>query len=84
MLAGKKSRVEVPGDEHPRMVLDPVAVDVTVQIELRSLAVGIVPCGNRTPVKLTLEDDERFAVKFSMRQLDPIVRRVVLLVQLSC
>ena len=84
MLAGKKSRVEVPGEEQPRIVLDPVAVDVIVQMELRNLAVGIVPCGNRTPVRLTLDEDERFAVKFSTRQLDPIVSSVVLLVQLSC
>jgi hypothetical protein len=84
MLAGKKSRVEVPGEEQPRIVLDPVAVDVIVQIEFRSFAVGIVPCGKRTPVRFTFDEDERFAVKFSTRQLDPIVRRVVLLVQFSC
>jgi hypothetical protein len=84
MFAGKKSSVEVPDDRHPVIVLDPVAVDVIVQMEFRSFAVGIVPSGNRTPVKLTLLDDDRFAVKFSTRELDPIVKRVVLLVQFNC
>jgi hypothetical protein len=84
MFAGKKSNVDVPGDRHPVIAFDPVAVDVIVQMEFRSFAVGIVPCGKRTPVKSTLLDDDKFAVKFSTRQLDPIVSRVVLLVQLSC
>jgi hypothetical protein len=78
MFADAKVVAEVPDDRQPRMVLDPSAVDVTVQMELRNLAVGTVPVGKSTPMRVTLLADDRFAVKFSARQLDPMVRRVTL------
>jgi hypothetical protein len=84
MFAETKAVDDVPADRHPRIVGDPVAVEVTVQIEFRSFAVGTVPLGKSTPIKSTLEEEDRFAVKFSTRQLDPIVKRVVLEVQFSC
>jgi len=76
MFADAKVVADVPADRHPRIVGAPVAVDVTVQIELRSFAVGTVPSGKSTPMRSTLEDEERLAVKFSARQLDPIVSNV--------
>jgi hypothetical protein len=76
MFAEAKVVTEVPADRHPKIVGAPDAVDVTVQMELRNLAVGTVPLGKSTPMRSTFDEDDRFAVKFSARQLEPIVRRV--------
>ena len=84
MLADANVVAEVPEDWHPRIVLDPVAVEVTVQIEFRNLAVGTVPFGKSTPIRFTFDEDDMLAVKFSTRQLEPIVRSVVLEVQFNC
>jgi hypothetical protein len=71
---------ERPADSIPTIVLDPVPLETTLTTIVRSLDVRGVPDGQFTPVRFTLDADVSVNVMSSTRQLDPIVRRVTLLV----
>jgi hypothetical protein len=75
---------EVPGDSIPTMVFEPVPPDVTLTTAVRNLEVRGVPDGQLTPVRLTSDVEVSVNVMSSTRQLEPIVRRVVLEVVLDC
>jgi hypothetical protein len=68
---------DVPLDKAPTIVGEPVDVDVIFHMVLRSLDVIEVPSENTIPVRLTLAELVRFAVKFSNLQLVPTVTNVV-------
>jgi hypothetical protein len=71
---------ELPADSIPTMVLLFVPLDVTLTTIVRSLDVNGVPDGQSIPVRFTFDADVNVNVMSSTRQLEPIVRRVTLLV----
>jgi hypothetical protein len=66
------------------MVFAPVALDVTFATMVRSFEVRGVPDGQSMPVRFTFEADVNVKVMSSTRQLEPIVRSVVLEVVFNC
>jgi hypothetical protein len=66
------------------MVFAPVPLDVTFRTIVRSFEVRGVPEGQSIPVRFTFEADVIVKVISSTRQLEPIVRSVVLEVVFNC
>jgi len=75
---------ELPDDSIPTIVFEFVPPEVTLTTAVRSFEVRGVPEGQSTPVRFTLHNDVSVKVISSTRQLEPIVRRVVLDVVLDC
>jgi hypothetical protein len=73
-----------PADNIPTIVFAPVPLEVTLTTIVRSLDVKGVPDGQSTPVRFTFDVDVSVNVMSSTRQLEPIVRRVVLDVVFNC